>query len=103
MSYKDIPVSEFKSGFENNPNAVILDVRTPMEIEESCIENHIAINIMDAAFLDKIDQLDRDKAYYVYCRSGNRSGQACRIMATRGFKELYNLAGGIIAWENEFA
>jgi rhodanese-related sulfurtransferase len=103
MSYKDISVSEFKEGIDNNPNAVIIDVRTPEEIEDSCIENYIAINIMDASFLEKIEQLDKSKAYYIYCRSGNRSGHACRIMASRGFGELYNLAGGIIAWENQFA
>lgn len=103
MSYKDISVSEFKKGIDTNPNAVIIDVRTPEEIEESCIDNHIAINIMDATFLDKIEQLDKSKTYYIYCRSGNRSGHACRIMASRGFGELYNLAGGIIAWDNQIA
>lgn len=102
MSYKDIAASEFKTEIENNPNAIILDVRTPEEIEESNIENHIAINLMDASFLEKIEALDKSKTYLVYCRSGNRSGHACRIMASKGFGELYNLAGGIIAWDNQF-
>jgi rhodanese-related sulfurtransferase len=49
--------------------------------------------------MQAIEQLDPEKSYYVYCRSGNRSGQACAIMNAKGIAKAYNLIGGVMSWE----
>ena len=88
---------------ENQGNAdfTIIDVRTPEEFEAGYIENAILININGADFQDKISQLDKSKTYLVYCRSGNRSRRAVDAMQELGFKEVYNMLGGISQWEAE--
>ena len=51
--------------------------------------------------IEEVDKLDRDKHYYIYCRSGKRSSQACTLLDQMGFAETYNLAGGFSEWEGE--
>lgn len=97
MSFKNIDVAEFEALMQE-PDAVVIDVRTEAEVMEGAIEGHKFINIMSPDFRDQIDALDRDKTYLMYCRSGARSGQACMMMAGMGFTKLYNLGGGIMAW-----
>ncbi len=90
---------EWKSQLENDNNAVILDVRTDIEVAEGIIPNAIQIDIYKGqGFIQEIQELDKTKSYYVYCRSGNRSGQACAIMNQLGFDNAYNLVGGILEW-----
>ena len=91
--------SEFKAQFEQDSNAVLLDVRTPDEFNGGHIPNSINLDIMSFNFKNEIEQLDKNKTYFVYCRSGNRSGQACMMMSDLGLK-AYNLIGGIGAWPN---
>lgn len=98
MPYQDLDVEEFKKGFESEEGAVIIDVRTPAELAEGQIDGHIMINVMDPSFPNKIAEMDKSTPYYIYCRSGNRSGQVCNYMSGLGFEKLYNLRGGIIAW-----
>lgn len=97
MNYRNINASEFAE-LKEQENHVVLDVRSPGELAEGAIPGHIMINIFDPAFASKITELDKSKTYLVYCRSGNRSGQACAFMASMGFSNLYNLNGGIGAW-----
>lgn len=73
---------------------VIVDVRTPQEFAEGHLAGAELLDIYDPAFQDGVDGLDRDGAYLVYCRSGNRSGQAADLMEQLGFTEVYN-AGGL--------
>lgn len=88
--------------FEADENAVILDVRTDDEFNDGYIENAIHIDIHKGqGFIDELDKLDKSKNYYVYCRSGARSGKACQIMNEMGFANSYNLLGGILDWEGE--
>lgn len=98
MSFKNITVTEFKNKIESEADAVILDVRSEMELADGSVPNHILIDIMQPDFANKISELDKDKTYLVYCRSGNRSGKACALMGQMGFTKLYNLEGGIMAW-----
>lgn len=98
MNFQNINVVEFKNKIANGSNIEILDVRSQAELEDGSVPNHKLIDIMQPDFTSKIAQLDKNKTYLVYCRSGNRSGKACAMMAEMGFKELYNLAGGIMAW-----
>lgn len=95
----DLSQQDWASQLQDDPNAVILDVRTEDEVNEGFIPNAIHLDIYKGQeFLDEIKKLDTDKNYYVYCRSGNRSGQACSIMNQLGFENAYNLMGGFTDW-----
>jgi rhodanese-related sulfurtransferase len=83
-------------------NAVIIDVRTQNEIEMGYIPNALHINIMDAGnFMRQVEQLDKTKDYFVYCKAGGRSAQACMIMNSLGFQNTFNLEGGFDQWNGE--
>ena len=93
---------EWAEQLANDSNAVVLDVRTQGEINEGIIPKAIHLDIyMGREFIDDLNKLDKNKNYYVYCRSGNRSGQACSIMEQMGFKGAYNLVGGMLEWQGE--
>jgi rhodanese-related sulfurtransferase len=80
---------------------VILDVRTPGEFAEGYIEGAQMIDFQGGSFETEIASLDKNATYAVYCRSGNRSGQAVKIMQDAGFPNLFNLEGGVIDWANQ--
>ena len=89
---------------EETDNSVILDVRTEEEVEDGYIPGMINIDIRQGQdFLDEIEKLDKSKTYFVYCRSGARSGQACALMNQMGFDKTYNLLGGFMNWDGEVA
>ena len=80
--------------------SIILDVRTEEEFESGYIAGAKNLDIRGGAdFISSIEELDKTKAYFVYCRSGTRSGQACQLMEKMGFEQVYNLEGGVLAWE----
>ncbi len=85
----------------NNPDFVIIDVRTPEEVAEGYIEDAVNIDFYAETFRDELDSLDKNKTYLIYCRSGGRSGNALNIMAELNFEEVYNVLGGILAWNAE--
>lgn len=80
---------------------VILDVRTPLECSAGRIAGSTILDFRSPSFQDQVLQLDPEKAYLVYCRTGRRSLHAVRLMRSLGFRELYNLVGGIVDWQNE--
>ena len=86
---------------QNNPDFVIIDVRTRAEFVEEYIENAINIDFYSEAFRDMLNNLDKNKTYLIYCRSGGRSGSALDIMAELNFREVYNILGGINQWKAE--
>ena len=98
-SATDLSVSEF-TGKVAEQGIVTLDVRTPGEFNEGHIEGAQLIDFQSGNFENEIAALDKSKTYAVYCRSGNRSGQAVKVMREAGFKNLYNLNGGVIDWAN---
>ena len=79
----------------------LLDVRTPKEYKSGYIANSENINFFDKGFKDQIKALPKDKTYFVYCRSGGRSGKTCTMMREAGFEHVYDLDGGITAWQKE--
>lgn len=95
--YQDVDADAFLKLIENTQDAVVLDVRTPAEYASGKIEGATNLDIFASTFAASISKLDKNKTYFVYCRSGNRSGQACSIMAKQGFEKLYNLSGGIMS------
>ncbi|TPN84630.1 rhodanese-like domain-containing protein [Aquimarina algicola] len=98
----DITQEEWQELIAKDENAVILDVRTEEEVEDGYIPNMQNIDIRKGqGFLDEISALDKSKNYYVYCRSGARSAQACTLMNQMGFDTTYNLLGGFMEWEGE--
>jgi rhodanese-related sulfurtransferase len=86
---------------QNNPGFVILDVRTPQEYQSGIIAGAINIDFYAVDFKNQISQLDKNKKYLVYCRTANRSGQTATIMKSLKFKEVYDLAGGVVAWSQK--
>lgn len=92
-------VSEFSKKITES-GVVILDVRTPEEFMTGHIEGAQNIDFQSGSFESQIASLDKNATYAVYCRSGNRSGQASAIMHDAGFHNVYNLNGGIIDWTN---
>ncbi len=83
-------------------NAVILDVRTLEEFEEGYIANAINIDVLKGqAFVYEVEVLDKSKNYYLYCRAGSRSENACNMMNQLGFENTYNLMGGMMQWQGE--
>ncbi len=99
---KNITPKEALTLIENNrdnPNFVILDVRTPEEFAEERIEDTINLDYYADTFEDELNKLDKNKPYVIYCRSGMRSGVTLDLMKELGFKEVYNILGGMIAWK----
>ncbi len=84
---------------ENNPEFIILDVRTSEEFHSGHISNALNIDYKSANFKDELGKLDRDKTYITYCRSGRRSTAASEIMGEMGFDNIYMIDGGITAWQ----
>lgn len=94
-----ITEEEWVEQIKKDPESIILDVRTQEEVDESRLDYTKHIDIRDEdSFLDEVENLDRSKNYYIYCRSGARSAKACEIMDEMGFENTYNLLGGIINW-----
>lgn len=88
----------FSEKMKNDPEAVLIDVRTQGEFAMGHIPNSKLIDIMSPTFFQEIEQLDKSKNYYLYCRSGNRSYHAGMAMIRMGFQNVYNLADGILDW-----
>lgn len=86
---------------KDNPNFVILDVRTPEEFLGVYIENAVNLDYYSDTFRNDLDKLDKNKTYLIYCRSGRRSKNALNIMKELDFREVYNMLGGIIKWKSE--
>lgn len=81
----------------------LVDVRTPSEFAGGHISNALNIDINNADFDAKIQQLDKSKPVYIYCQSGKRSSNAARRMESLGFTKIYDLKGGIMSWNgNKF-
>ena len=99
---EDLTQEEWTEQLTNDENAIVLDVRTEAEVADGIIPNAIHIDIYKGQeFISEIEDLDKSKSYYVYCRSGNRSGQACQIMEQLGFENAYNLEGGMLDWTGD--
>ncbi|MCC6438568.1 MAG: rhodanese-like domain-containing protein [Acidimicrobiales bacterium] len=76
----------------------VIDVRTPEEFDTGHLADAELIDFYGAEFAAQLDRLDRDTPYLVYCRSGNRSGQAVAAMAKLGFTDVTDVDGGVQAW-----
>lgn len=95
-----ISVEEFNLGIEDE-GIVVLDVRTSQEFTSGAItEDAQNLDFYSKTFAQDLGTLDKSQTYYVYCRSGNRSGQTLALMRSQGFERVYELTGGIAAWQS---
>lgn len=97
-SYSNISVQEL-TPFLSKKNVELIDVRTSAEMKGGVIgkPQHMEFN---ASFKKNAHHLDKEKTYVLYCRSGRRSAMASGILSRLGFKNIYNLKGGFMAWQN---
>ena len=87
---------------DESEESVIIDVRTDDEFSTGYVGGAVNIDFyMGNEFISEIDKLDKTKSYFIYCKSGARSGQTCELMKQKGFKKVYNLEGGILGWTGE--
>lgn len=77
----------------------LIDVRTPDEFESGHIENAKNIDFFSDKFAEEFSKLNKEEPVYIYCKSGNRSAQAAIKLSEMGFKEIYNLEGGILNYQ----
>lgn len=100
-SYDDITVEEFHDLTSiNDPNTVVLDVRTDLEFGAGNIPNSVNIDFRSPNFKSQISELDSSKTYLVYCQVGVRSSAAASLMTKElGFENVKNLQGGYFSWK----
>lgn len=98
--FKLLNSAQYKQVISEN-GVTIIDVRTPEEYQNGHIENAQNINVQSGDFKAKMENFDREKPIYIYCRSGSRSANAGRILEEMGFKEIYDLKGGILSWKGK--
>jgi rhodanese-related sulfurtransferase len=95
-----ITCKKAKKLISSKKDLIILDIRTPEEYEEGHIEDSVLIDFYDALFTKRLNVLDKNKTYLIYCRSGHRSALALSAMKDLGFKKVYDLDGGFNTWND---
>lgn len=99
---KTISVEALKAKIDAGEKINLVDVREPHEHEVYNIGGILLpLGKVQALETDDIDHL-KNETVYVYCRSGNRSGQACLMLEPYGFKDIINVSGGMLAWQENF-
>ncbi|TAL58951.1 MAG: rhodanese-like domain-containing protein [Bacteroidetes bacterium] len=95
---KEVTVSELKKMIDTEEDFQLIDVREENEVTIASIGGQL---IPMGDVMDNLDKISKEKKVVVYCRSGNRSGVITQALETRGFKNIHNLKGGILAWATE--
>lgn len=94
--YNDLSASQAQKLIDDTPNLQLVDVREQHEYDEGHIENSVLIPLGQLA--ERLDELNADEPILLICRSGNRSGQAAALLVEKGFKDVNNLAKGVLEW-----
>ena len=89
---------EYIAQHAGDADFVLLDVRSPEEIEEAHISGCRALDLNGGVFARELPRLDPQRDYLMVCRSGNRSGYAAALMLNLGFRRVVNMEGGMLAW-----
>lgn len=95
---KSMTTQEVQEYIKNNPDASMIDVRETEEVAEGKIPG--AVNIPLGLLEFRLQDIDKSKEHIMICRSGNRSGQATRLLEDRGF-DVINMDGGMMNWEGD--
>jgi len=85
---------------KNNPNFIIIDVRTSDEFKEGHISGATLFDYYSVTFKEELEKLNRKNIYLIYCRTGVRSRNTLDLMNTMGFNNCFNLLGGIERWKD---
>jgi thioredoxin len=93
-----LSATEFAEKIKQMPKSPVIDVRTPDEFSKGHLKSAKNININGNDFNEQISKIDKSKPVFVYCLSGARSSSAASYMRSSGFKEVYELSGGIMKW-----
>ena len=97
-SIQVLSIAQFEK-LSSKKKSKIIDVRTPEEVTEGHLVGATTINFLGANFASEVQKLNKNKTYLLYCRSGSRTRKAADAMQKIGFKHVYMLDGGIIAWK----
>lgn len=95
-----LPPKTFAGSLDTSAEKQVIDVRTPEEFRSGHIIHAKNINIYDKDFKESVQKLNREQPIYVYCKGGVRSAEAAKTLHELGFTTIYDLQGGIMAWEN---
>lgn len=95
---ENLSSEEFLNQIKNDDHSILIDVRTKMEYEQGHIPNAKLIDIYLPTFPSEILELEKNKSYYLYCRSGSRSYHAGLFMVENGFTKVFNLRNGVLGW-----
>jgi rhodanese-related sulfurtransferase len=96
----DLSQKDWTTDQQAAADSIILDVRTPEEYEAGHLPEAQLMDIRNPqGFMEGLASLDDSKTYFVYCRSGARSAQACQLMKQHGIVNCFNLLGGIMEWQ----
>lgn len=96
---QQVDAAQFNSLMESSPEKIIMDVRTDGEVAGGVIPNAIQIDLSRNDFRESISKLDKSKPVFVYCAVGGRSSMASEVLEEAGFTKIYNLTGGVNAWQ----
>jgi len=94
-----LPVADFEKQVAATKEKVVLDVRTPDEYNRGHLPDAKLMNVNDGNFKQQLSTLQKDKPVYVYCAAGVRSNKAAKIMRQEGFTQVFELKGGLQAWQ----
>ncbi|KAA3622227.1 MAG: rhodanese-like domain-containing protein [Flavobacterium sp.] len=97
-SIRILNASDYKAAITKE-HVQLVDIRTPNEYRAGYIPNAVNIDYFQPRiFAEKFEKLDKNKAVYIYCRSGSRSRGAAAQLIKMGFTEIYDLKGGYMQW-----
>lgn len=90
---------DFKVGLAADTEEQLVDVRTPGEYGEGHLAGALNIDFKSGDFREQVDNLDKGRAVYIYCRSGGRSAASAKVLSELGFRKIFDLGGGYLGWE----
>jgi rhodanese-related sulfurtransferase len=101
QTVKKLDPQSFDKKIKEVKDPILIDVRTQEEFAQGHLANAKVIDVTSGDFETRVSKLDKSKPVFVYCKAGSRSNKAANILSGLGFKEIYDLSGGIIAWRDE--
>lgn len=99
QTIKKLDPQSFEKKLNESKELILVDVRTPGEYAQGHLANAVLIDIYSDDFKSRVSKLDKSKPVFVYCKAGSRSSSAVDVFTDLGFKEIYDLSGGISAWQ----
>ncbi|XPV76470.1 MAG: rhodanese-like domain-containing protein [Desulfovibrio sp.] len=97
-SLDNVSAHGFYEQIMDDPEGVVLDIRTPGEFAQGHVAGAVNVDFYDSGFASELQKMPKDKTYFVYCRSGNRSSKALSMMKAMGFTSIVHMDRGIIDW-----